>query len=396
MNYENCKFATQAVHAGQHGDPVTGAVVAPMFMTSTYEWTPEKMDRYQNGDKEGIFTYGRSRNPTQNDLQDKIACLEHGEQCLVTASGMAAISLAIMSYVRPGEHIISSKTVYGGTYALFSKIFEEMKIEVTFVDDLEPATLDKAFKDNTKIVYAEAVSNPTMEVTNIPAVVKWAHDHKILCFIDDTFTSPYLMKPLDLGVDVVVNSTTKYLNGHGDLIGGSIISNHEFVENIRSSIYQELGPVPSPFSCWLMLRGAKTLNLRMRQHCENAMAIAKWLEAQPQIEKVLYPGLESHPQHKLACELFEDRGFGGMISFVVRGGMAGGRHVVDNMKLAKYAVSLGDLDTMIQQPATMTHGKIAPEDRLKMGIPDGMVRLSVGIEDIEDIIADLAQALANV
>jgi len=396
MDIKNASFSTQAVHAGQHGDPVTGALVSPLFMTSTYSWTEEKLERYLTGDREGIFTYGRSRNPTQNELQDKLSLLEGGEAALITASGMAAISLAILSFVHPGDHIISSKTVYGGTYALFTKIFEELKIDVTFVDDMNPSTLDKAFKKETKMVYTETICNPSMTVNDIEAISKWTKSKDILLIVDNTFCSPYICKPLEIGADVVVNSTTKYINGHGDIIGGSICGPFKFVDNIRGSIYQELGPVPSPFSCWLMLRGLKTLPLRMKAHCEGAMEVAKWLEANSKVEKVMYPGLESHSDHLLAKKMMGDKGYGGMISFIIKGGMDAGKTVLYNVEMCKLAVSLGDLDTLIEQPATMTHGKIAPAKREAMGVPDGLIRLSVGIEDPKDIIADLEKAFSNV
>lgn len=396
MDLNKAGFATKAVHGGQHGDPLTGAMVAPMYMTSTFAWTEEKMERYLTGDKDGIYTYGRSRNPTQNDMQAKLAMLEGGEAALVTASGMAAISLAILSVVHPGDHIISAKTIYGGTYALFTKIFEEMKIDVSYVEDITEENLNAALRPNTKIVYAESIYNPTMEMPDLPFIGKWAKSKNLLFFVDNTFCSPYLMRPLELGADVVVNSATKYINGHGDLIAGTICGKADFIDAIRSSIYQELGPVPSPFSCWLMLRGMKTLPIRMKAHCENAMVIAKWLEQQPVVEKVFYPGLPSHKNHEYAKKMFQGKGYGGMISFIVKGGMDGGKAVVYNTKLIKMAVSLGDLDTLIEQPATMTHGKIAKEEREKMGVPDGMLRLSIGIEDPEDIIADLTEAFSHV
>lgn len=396
MDLKNATFATQAVHAGQHGDPVTGALVSPLFMTSTYSWTEEKLERYLTGDKEGIFTYGRSRNPTQNELQEKLATLEGGEQALITASGMAAISLAILSVAHPGDHIISSKTVYGGTYALFTKIFEELKIDVTFVDDMDPATLEKACRKETKLLYTETICNPSMTVNDIEAIAKWTKEKNLLLIVDNTFCSPYLFKPLEVGADVVVNSTTKYINGHGDIIGGSICGSVKFVDNIRSSIYQELGPVPSPFSCWLMLRGLKTLPLRMKAHCEGAMEVAKWLEANPKVEKVMYPGLNSHPDHEVAERMMGEKGYGGMISFVIKGGMEAGKAVLFNVEMCKLAVSLGDLDTLIEQPATMTHGKIDPQKREAMGVPDGLIRLSIGVEDASDIIADLEKAFSHV
>jgi len=392
MDVSNCKFATKAVHGGQSPDEKTGALIAPLFLNSTYVWTPEKMERYLAGDKEGIFTYGRSRNPTQNDLQTKIAALEGAEAALSTASGMAAISLALLSVVHPGDHVIANKTVYGGTYALMTKIFEEMKIEVTFVDDMLPETLDKAKQPNTKVVYSETVSNPTLRVADLTKLADWAKRNGVLSFIDSTFTSPYLVRPLEYGIDVVVHSTTKYINGHGDIIGGVIVSNAKFIENIRSSIYQELGSCPSPFACWLQLRGLKTLHLRMRQHCENAMALAKWLEQQPCVESVIYPGLEHHPDPALAEKQFGGRGFGGMVCITVKGGIPGAQKVIDHMHMARYCVSLGDLDTLIEHPATQTHGKIAREERYKMGVEDGLIRISVGIEDIDDIIADFDHA----
>jgi methionine-gamma-lyase len=391
---KNAFFATKAVHSGQYGDPDTGALVAPMFLTSTYEWTQEKIERYLTGDKDGIFTYGRSRNPTQNSLQEKLSSLYDAEACLVTASGMAAISLALLNVVGPGDHIISSATLYGGTYALFSEVFKKMNIEVSFLEKMTDKNLESAIRPNTKALYGECVYNPTLEVAEIDRIAAWARRKKILSVFDNTFLSPYLFSPLSAGVDVVVDSTTKYINGHGDLIGGSICGSFEFIDKIRSSIYQELGPVPSPFSCWLMLRGLKTLHLRMRTHCENAMIIAQWLEKEKQVLKVAYPGLPSHPQHELAKRLYgAERGYGGMISFVVDGGITGAQSVINNMKLPKYAVSLGDLDTLVEQPATQTHGKIPPEVRRRMGIDDGMIRLSIGVEDYRDIMADIEQAL---
>ncbi len=391
MDTKHAKFATKAVHAGQMPDPETGALVAPMFMTSTYVWTPEKMDRYLAGDKEGIFTYARSRNPTQNDLQDKVAELEGAEAALATASGMAAISLAVMNAAQTGDHVIAYKTIYGGTYGLFTKIFEEFKIEVTFVDDLSPATLSAAKRPNTKVVYAETISNPTMRVADLAELAGWAKENGVTSIVDSTFTSPFLVRPIEHGIDVVVHSTTKYINGHGDIIGGIIVGKFAFVEKIRSSFYQELGPVPSPFACWLQLRGLKTLHLRMRAHCDNALALAKWLQKQEQVLSVVYPGLENHPEYELAKKEMPN-GCGGMLSFVVDGGIPGAQAFIKKLHMAKYCVSLGDLDTLVQHPATMTHGKIPREEREKMGIPDGMIRISVGIEDIDDIIGDFAQA----
>ncbi len=395
MNSKEHKFASKAVHAGQHPEHETGALVSPMFLTSTYVFTPEKMERYLSGDKEGIFTYGRSRNPTQNSFQEKIAVLEGGEAALATGSGMAAISLAILSFVHSGDHIISCKTVYGGTYALFNKIFQELKIEVTFLPEMTEEALEKAYRPNTKMVYMESILNPSIEILDVPLIIKWAKRKGIVSMIDNTFTSPYIFRPIEWGADVVVHSTTKYINGHGDHIGGVVIGKADYIENIRSSVYQELGPVPSPFACWLGLRGLKTLHLRMRAHSENAMMLAQWLEKHPKVVDVKYPGLESHPQHQLAETLFGGV-YSGMLNFSVSGGLKEAQKVINNMKMAYYAVSLGDLDTLIEHPATITHGKISPEERIHMGVPDNMIRVSVGIEDIDDIITDFDQAFRSI
>ena len=396
MDLTHSNFATKAVHAGQSIDPATGALLAPMHMTGTYCWTPERRERYLSGDKEGIFTYGRSRNPTQNELQEKIAALENAERCLVTASGMAAISLAVLNCVQTGDHIIAFKTLYSGSYKLFTQIFEEFKIDVTFVEDFKDETIKAAVRPNTKLLYGETLFNPTMGVTDIDEFVAVGKKYKLTTMIDSTFTTPYLVRPLEYGVDVVVHSTTKYINGHGDLLGGAILGSAAFVDKIRASIYQELGPVPSPFSCWLMLRSIKTLHVRMREHCENAMTIARWLETQPKIESVIYPGLESHPQHELAGKLFGGKGFGGMLSFVIRDGLEAATRFCDSLDIAKYCVSLGDCDTMVQQPPLMTHGMLTKQAREQMGIKDGLVRLSVGIEDAQDIIASLKRALDEI
>jgi len=396
MKLENPGFGTKAVHAGQDVDPATGALLAPMHMTATYCWTPDMRERYLSGDKEGIFTYGRSRNPTQNELQEKIAALENAERCLVTGSGMAAIALAVLNCAQTGDHIISHKTIYSGSFKLFAKTFEEFKIDVTFVDDFEEQTIAKAVRPNTKLLYAETMFNPTMGVLDIEKFVLAAKKFKLKSMLDSTFTTPYLIRPLDYGVDVVVHSTTKYLNGHGDLLGGAIVGSAEFVDEIRSSIYQMLGPVPSPFSCWLMLRSIKTLHLRMREHCANAMTVARWLEDQPQIESVIYPGLPSHPEHELAKKLYGDVGYGGILSFVVKDGLEAATKLCDNLEIAKYCVSLGDCDTMVQQPPLMTHGMLKKEVREEMGIKDGLVRLSVGIEDVGDIISSLEHALESI
>jgi methionine-gamma-lyase len=270
-----------------------------------------------------------------------------------------------------------------------------MHIEVTFLPEMTEAALEAAYRPNTKMVYMESILNPTIEILDLPMIINWAKKKGIVSMVDNTFTSPYIFRPLEWGADVVVHSTTKYINGHGDHIGGVVVGKADYIEKIRSSVYQELGPVPSPFACWLGLRGLKTLHLRMRAHSENAMAFAKWLEAHPKVLEVRYPGLESHPQHALAEKMFKGN-YSGMLTFTVAGGLAEAQKVINNLKMAYYAVSLGDLDTLVEHPATMTHGKIAPAERLKMGVPDNLIRVSVGVEDVEDIIADFEQALAKI
>ena len=392
MDTKNKKFATRAVHAGQHPDHETGALVSPMYLTSTYVFTPENMDRYLAGDKEGIYTYGRSRNPTQNMFQEKLASLEGADMALATGSGMAAISLALLGTVHAGDHIITCKTVYGGTFALFTKIFPELGIETTFVPEMTAENLDAAKKSNTKAVYMETILNPTLEVLDLDPVFEWAKANGIRSFVDNTFTTPYHYRPIEHGADVVVHSTTKYVNGHGDHIGGIIACDAAYHEKLRSGVYQEFGPVPSPFACWLGLRGLKTMHLRMRAHSDNAMKLAQWMEKHPKITSVTYPGLESHPQHDIAARQFEN-GFSGMVGFCVEGGLKEARKVIDGMDMAYYAVSLGDLDTLVEHPGTMTHGKMTLEEREAAGVFDNYIRISVGVEDIDDIIADIDRAL---
>lgn len=396
-NEENLSFETLAVHAGQHPDELTGALNQPVYMTSTFVFTKDRMERWLAGtpnEGEIIYSYGRSRNPSQISLQEKIASLEHAEACQVTASGMSAIAMAIFGYCKCGDHIISAQTVYGGTFNLFDHILPDMGIEVTFVPDLKPETLDKFKKDNTKLVYFETMANPTLDVPDFDEVVAWAKKNNVKTVVDSTFTSPYIIRPIEHGIDTVVHSCTKYINGHGDLIGGAVIGTEEYCEGIRKKQYMDIGPVPSPMNCFLMLRGLKTLHLRMERHCDNAKKLAEALSKHPKIQSVLYPGLENDKNHKFAEKYFD--AYGGMVSFVVDGGIKGAQDVIFNLKLAKFAVSLGDLDTLVQIPAIMTHGKVPKEEREKMGIFDGMIRVSVGIENVEDLIADFEQALEKI
>lgn len=394
MHERHAKFATQAVHAGQHPDRETGALVEPLYLTSTYAFTPEKMERFLAGDTEGMFTYGRCHNPTQSGFQEKVAALEGGAAALATGSGMAAIALAVLGTVHSGDHLIACRTVYGGTFALFSKILAELNIQVTYLQEMTREALDAAQRPETRVVFLETVLNPTMEVLDLDPVLAWAREQGLRTIVDNTFTTPFLLRPLERGADVVIHSTTKYLNGHGDHVGGIIVGDAAYIEQLRTSVYMEMGPVPSPFACWLGLRGLKTLHLRMRAHCDNAMALATWLERHPKVVSVSYPGLECHPQHRLARRILSG-GYGGMLAFSVAGGLAEAQGVLNRVRLATYAVSLGDLDTLVEHPGTMTHGNVDPETRAAMGIPDNLIRVSVGVEDPGDIIADFDQALAG-
>lgn len=396
-DYRGMNIETIAVHAGQHPDELTGALVQPVYMTSTFVFTEDKMERWlANTPDEGeiIYTYGRSRNPTQISLQEKIAALENAEAALVTASGMAAISMAIFGHCKNGDHIISAQTVYGGTFNFFDHILPDMGIEVTFLQELTPESLTKAKRDNTKLVYFESVANPTLDIPEFDEIVKWAKENNVKTVVDNTFTSPYLFRPTEWGIDTVVHSCTKYINGHGDLVGGVVVGTNDFCEGVRKKQYMDLGPVPAPMNCYLMLRGLKTLAIRMEKHCLNAQIFAERISKHPKVNQVIFPGLEGDMYHERASKYFDN--YGGMVSFVVDGGVKGAKDVIFNLKIANFAVSLGDLDTLVQIPAIMTHGKVPKDEREKMGIKDGMIRVSLGIENVEDIISDFEQALEKI
>lgn len=390
-------FETLAVHAGQHPDPATGSLNEPVCMTSTFVFTEDRMERWLEGKPnqgEIIYTYGRSRNPNQITLQRKIAALEHAEEALVTSSGMAAVAMAVLGYCKCGDHIISAQTVYGGTFGFFKNILPDFGIEVTFIQDLTPENLEAAKKSNTKLVYFETIANPTLDIPEFDEVVAWAKKNNIKSVVDNTFASPYIFRPLDWGVDTVLHSCTKYINGHGDLIGGVVVGTHDFCQGLRQKQYMDIGPVPAPMNCFLMTRGLKTLPLRMERHCHNAMVFAEKMNKHPKIEKVFYPGLKDDKYHDRAEKYFD--GFGGMVSLVIKGGINEAKKVMFSLKLAKPAVSLGDLDSLVEIPALMTHGKVSKEERQKMGIEDGMIRVSIGIENVEDIVADFEQALERI
>lgn len=392
---KNMGYDTKIVHAGNKLDPVTGALSTPIYQTSTFVFDSAEQGAARFAGEEKGFIYTRLGNPTQEQLEDKIAVLEGGEAALAVASGIAAIASPIWTLCNTGDHIVSSDTIYGCTFALLSEQAKKFGIEVTFVNAKNPENIRKAMKSNTKLVYIETPANPTLDIIDIEATAKIAHENGAVLMVDNTFMSPYGQRPIELGADIVIHSATKYINGHGDVIAGLVIGKKEFIDQVRFVGVKDItGGCISPFNAWLIIRGVKTLGVRMDRHCQNAMKVAKFLEKHPMVEKVVYPGLESHPQHELAKKQMKI--FGAMISFEVKGGVDAGRQLMNNVELCSLAVSLGDTETLIEHPASMTHSPVPREERLKAGITDGLVRLSVGLENPEDIMADLDQAFKKI
>jgi cystathionine gamma-lyase len=377
------KFATKAIHAGQEPDPSTGAVMTPIFQTATYAQTGL-------GEHKG-FEYSRTSNPTRTALEACIAELEEGRYGLAFASGMAA-EAAILSLLNAGDHIVSCDDLYGGTYRILEQVMRRYNVEASYVPVGDVAAYEKAIRPNTKMIWLETPTNPLLRLVDIKAVAAIAHRHKLLVVVDNTFASPYFQQPLKLGADIVVHSTTKYINGHSDVIGGAIVLNNEKVYESIKFYQNAAGGVPAPFDSWLTLRGIKTLAVRMRQHEENARAIAAFLAEHPRVEKVYYPGLVSHPDHELAKRQMS--GFGGMVSFQFKGTLADVDKIVRRFQIFALAESLGGVESLVCHPASMTHGSIPKDIREARGLTDTLLRLSVGIEDIEDLLGDLEQALA--
>lgn len=393
----NCKvkgFNTKAIHAGQKPCPVTGAHVTPIYQTSTFVFKDvDQGARRFAGEEEG-YIYTRLGNPTLTELEAKVAALEGGEAAIGAASGMAAISTALVTLLKKGDHIVAGDALYGCTHSFISEILPQYGIEVTMVDTSDLKNIENAMKPNTKVIYVETPANPTMKLVDLKGASDIAHKHGAVIIVDNTFMSPYLQRPIEHGVDVVVHSATKYIGGHGDVLAGLIIGPKELIDTMRIPYLKDFGGILSPFDAWLLLRGLKTLGVRMDRHCANAQKVAEYLEKHPLIDKVYYPGLPSHPQYELAKKQMD--GFGGMMSFELKGGLEAGKVLMNSVKMITLAVSLGCVDSLIQHPASMTHSPVPREERLKAGITDGQVRLSVGIEDVEDIIADLDQALKEV
>jgi cystathionine beta-lyase/cystathionine gamma-synthase len=378
------KFSTEAIHAGQEPDSATGAVTVPIYQTSTY--AQEGLGRHKG------FEYARTQNPTRMALERNLAALENGKACFAFASGMAATN-AVMTLLKSGDHVIVSDNTYGGTFRLFDKVLRNFGLEFSYVDAREPHNVEEAARAETRMVFIETPTNPVMSLVDIRAVSEITRRRGVRLVVDNTFMSPFFQRPLDMGADIVVHSTTKYLNGHSDSVGGAVILNDE--EDIRAMafIQNAAGAILSPMDSWLVMRGTKTLAVRMRQHDENGRIVAQFLAEHPKIQKVYYPGLESHPQYELARRQMS--GFGGMIAFET-GSLENARQVLESVRLCTLGESLGGVETLISHPATMTHASVPEPERNRLGITDGLVRVSVGIEDVEDIIADLDQALSRI
>lgn len=390
------KFATKAIHGGHHKELVSGALATPIYQTSTFIFDNCEQGGNRFAMKENGYIYTRLGNPTNTQLEEKVALIEGAEACMSTGSGIGAIASALWTALKAGDHVVAAKTLYGCTFALLNHGMTRYGVQVTFVNASNLEEIKAAMKENTKVVYLETPANPDLDITDIEAVSKIAHQKgDCIVMVDNTFCSPYIQRPLELGADVVLHSGTKYLNGHGDVIAGFVVGKKEFIDKVRLFGVKDMtGSVLSPFDAFLIIRGIKTLPIRMEKHTQNAMEVAKFLESHPKILKVSYPGLQSFPQYELAKKQMKLPG--GMISFEVKGGMEAGKKLLNSLKLCVIAVSLGDCETLIEHPASMTHSPYTPEERARAGITDGLIRISVGLEDHEDIIADLKQGLDKI
>ena len=385
MEQKKYKLDTKMIHAGVHPDPTTGAIMTPIYQTSTYVQAGP-------GDHKG-YEYARTQNPTRTVLQDALAAIENGKYGLCFGSGMAATD-AVVKLLLPGDEVIVSNDLYGGTYRLMTKVFANYGVKFHFIGMQDAQSITKHINANTKMIWIETPTNPLLNVIDIAACAQIAKKHKLTLVCDNTFASPYLQNPLDLGADIVLHSATKYLGGHSDVVHGALIMNDQGLEERLRFIQNSCGAVPGPHDCWLVLRGIKTLHVRMQRHCENGEKIARYLKAHPKVGKVLWVGFEDHPNHHIAKK--QMRGYGGMISFTLKDdNIEAAIKVLKSTKLFALAESLGGVESLIGHPATMTHASIPREDRIKNGLVDSLIRLSVGIEDVDDLIDDLANAIGT-
>jgi cystathionine gamma-lyase len=377
------KQATKFIHAGSEPDPSTGAIMTPIYQTSTYvQEAPGKNKGYE---------YARSQNPTRKALEDALAIIENGKYGLAFSSGVAATD-AVIKLLKPGDEVIAGNDMYGGTYRLFTKVFEKFGIKFLYIDMHDVNNIKKHITSNTKLIWTESPTNPLMNICDIKGITAIAKENKILVCVDNTFASPYLQNPLDLGADIVMHSSTKYLGGHSDVIQGSLSMNDKELRDQLYFIQKSCGAVPGPMDCFLVLRGIKTLHVRMKQHCENGKIIAQWLRNHSKVGKVYWPGFEDHPGHAIAKRQMRD--FGGMLSFTLKDdSVANAMRVLSSTRLFSLAESLGGVESLINHPASMTHASIPREERIKNGLTDSLIRLSVGIEDADDLIQDLEKAI---
>ncbi len=377
------RFETLAIHAGQSPDPTTGAIMTPVYLTSTYAQASPGVHRG--------FEYSRTQNPTRFALQDCLAALEGGRHGLAFASGLAATD-ALLHLLDAGDHLIASDDIYGGTFRIFDKVFRRLGIELTQVDMTDPGNVERALRPRTRMVWIESPTNPMLKLVDLAAVAGICRARGVLSVVDNTFATPYFQRPLAMGIDAVAHSTTKYLNGHSDVVGGAVVVNDDALAERIRFLQNAVGAVPSPMDSFLVLRGLKTLHVRMARHAENALALARFLEAHPQVEKATYPGLPSHPQHALARRQMS--GFGGMLGFVIRGGLPAARAFLESVQVFACAESLGGVESLIEHPAIMTHASVPKAAREALGIADGFIRVSAGIEAVEDLIEDLERGFA--
>lgn len=382
-DFSNHKFGTKAIHAGAEPDPSTGAIMTPIFQTSTYV-------QESPGTNKG-YGYARGKNPTREALQKNIAALENGKHCVCFSSGMGATD-AVMRMLRPGDEVITGDDLYGGSYRLFTKIYENYGIKFHFINLTNAENIKKYINTNTKLIWAETPTNPTMQIIDIEACSKIAKEHNVLFAVDNTFASPYLQNPLALGADIVMHSVTKYLGGHSDVVMGALITNSDKLHEQIYFVLNSCGANPGPMDCFLVMRGIKTLHLRMERHCFNGRKVAEYLKTHPKVEKIYWPGFTDHPNHEIAKKQMRD--FGGMISIVLKGAdLAATFKIASSFHVFSLAESLGGVESLINHPVTMTHASIPKAERDKAGVVDNLLRLSVGVEDVEDLIEDLKQAL---
>ncbi len=395
METKKYGLGTTAIHAGTLKN-LYGTLAMPIYQTSTFIFDSAEQGGRRFALEEAGYIYTRLGNPTTTVLENKIAALEEGEAAVATSSGMGAISSTLWTVLKAGDHVVTDKTLYGCTFALMCHGLTRFGIEVTFVDTSNLDEVKNAMKENTRVVYLETPANPNLKIVDLEALSKLAHTNpNTLVIVDNTFATPYMQKPLKLGADIVVHSVTKYINGHGDVIAGLVITNKELADQIRFVGLKDMtGAVLGPQDAYYIIRGMKTFEIRMERHCKNAKKVVEFLNKHPKIERVYYPGLETHPGHEIAKKQMKD--FGAMISFELKGGFEAGKTLLNSLKLCSLAVSLGDTETLIQHPASMTHSPYTKEEREAAGITDGLVRLSVGLENVEDIIADLEQGLEKI